>query len=143
MIDATCVICGKEYRVLPYRATTTKTCSRDCAQHYAAHSPRCREVKLAKRAAGLVKRTTYLKLFGRHEHRVVMERKLGRKLCKGEVVHHIDGNAHNNHPDNLMVTTQSEHARAHSTKNRICSVAGCGAKHAAKGFCNRHYKQQS
>lgn len=37
------------------------------------------------------------------EHRVVMEQKLGRPLQRGEVVHHIDGNRANNHPDNLEV----------------------------------------
>jgi hypothetical protein len=29
------------------------------------------------------------------------------------VVHHIDGNGHNNNPDNLQVMTQSEHMRLH------------------------------
>lgn len=37
------------------------------------------------------------------EHRVVMEQKLGRLLRRGEVVHHLDGNRANNHPDNLEV----------------------------------------
>jgi HNH endonuclease len=37
------------------------------------------------------------------EHRVVMEQKLGRLLQRGEVVHHLDGNRANNHPDNLEV----------------------------------------
>lgn len=37
------------------------------------------------------------------EHRVMMEQKLGRPLQRGEVVHHIDGNRANNHPDNLEV----------------------------------------
>ena len=37
------------------------------------------------------------------EHRIVMAQKLGRPLQRGEVVHHIDGNRANNHPDNLEV----------------------------------------
>ncbi len=59
------------------------------------------------------KPTSYKKWLGRHEHRVVAERMLGRPLVKGEIVHHKDGNKHNNSPDNLEVMTQSEHMREH------------------------------
>lgn len=45
------------------------------------------------------------------EHRRVAAQKLGRPLRSGEVVHHIDGNRQNNHPDNLMVVTAKEHAQ--------------------------------
>lgn len=57
---------------------------------------------------------TYVKELGRHQHRVVMERTLGRKLVKGEIVHHKDRNKKNNHPSNLEVMTQSQHARLHN-----------------------------
>ena len=56
---------------------------------------------------------TYIKLNGRHMHRVVAEQKLGRPIARGEIVHHIDGNKRNNAPENLQVMTQSEHARLH------------------------------
>ena len=42
-----------------------------------------------------------------------MEGVIGRPLQPGEVVHHIDENKGNNAPDNLMLTTQSEHIREH------------------------------
>jgi hypothetical protein len=57
--------------------------------------------------------TSYRKYFGRHEHRVVMERILGRPLRSDEVVHHVDGNKRNNDPSNLRLMTQSEHIALH------------------------------
>jgi len=46
-------------------------------------------------------------------HREVMEKKLGRKLKIGELVHHIDGIKRNNSPDNLSLTNHSLHAFHH------------------------------
>jgi HNH endonuclease len=49
-----------------------------------------------------------------HEHISVAENKIGRMLKPGEVVHHIDGNTLNNHPDNLQVLpSHSAHATLH------------------------------
>ena len=56
----------------------------------------------------------YNKFLGRHEHRVVAERMLGRKLKKNEVVHHIDLNKQNNAEKNLVVLpSNSEHSHLH------------------------------
>ena len=60
-----------------------------------------------------IKPTTYRKLLGRHEHRVVAEQILGRALMRNEIVHHLDGNKQNNDPTNLQVMTQSEHLKLH------------------------------
>jgi hypothetical protein len=54
------------------------------------------------------------------EHRLVVEQKLSRKLKKGEVVHHIDGDRSNNHPDNLIVfESQSAHLKQHWLEGSI------------------------
>lgn len=37
------------------------------------------------------------------EHRFIVEKKIGRKLKHGEVVHHINGKPHDNRPENLVV----------------------------------------
>ena len=56
--------------------------------------------------------------FGRRTrfHRAVMEKHLGRKLNKDEIVHHIDGNKFNNDLSNLMLLSNSEHAKLHNAK---------------------------
>lgn len=70
----------------------------------------CRQAALAYKDA---KPDTYRKRNSRHEHRVVAESMLGRPLLRGEIVHHIDGNKHNNAPENLQVMTQADHLRLH------------------------------
>ena len=62
----------------------------------------------------------------RSEHRMIMERILGRKLSAEEIVHHIDGNKWNNDPSNLMILTREEHARVHFKDiNRSKAVVQC------------------
>lgn len=56
---------------------------------------------------------TYNKYLGESEHRKIARFKLGRDLYPNEVVHHIDGDIHNNKPSNLQVMTRSEHTRLH------------------------------
>jgi len=46
------------------------------------------------------------------EHRLVMEKKLGRPLTQDECVDHIDRNPENNSPDNLrLFSTHGEHTK--------------------------------
>lgn len=51
-----------------------------------------------------------------YEHILVAEQKLGRALREDEVVHHENENKTDNRPENLTVTTSSEHMREHSLR---------------------------
>lgn len=53
-----------------------------------------------------------------YEHQLVMEQHIGRYLKKGEVVHHIDGNRSNNDISNLLLLTNSDHAKLHAILRR-------------------------
>ncbi len=46
-------------------------------------------------------------------HRVLMEAYIGRKLMPWELVHHIDGNIHNNELFNLSIITRAKHMIGH------------------------------
>ncbi len=81
-----------------------------------------------KKNGGRYKKDTYKKIGNRHEHRVVAEAKLGRRLQPGEVVHHIDGNKRNNNPENLMVfANQALHSQWHAKHDNYLHKGG-GAK---------------
>lgn len=49
------------------------------------------------------------------EHRLVVERDLGRYLSQDEHVHHIDGDPQNNDLSNLAVVSVHEHRMAHAS----------------------------
>lgn len=63
--------------------------------------------------------TTYkgIKINGvkRDEHRVIMEKHIGRKLGRDEIVHHLNENKRDNRIDNLIIVTRAEHGRMHQT----------------------------
>jgi hypothetical protein len=95
-----CRFCRKKY--VP-KIKTQKFCSKKCAAKSNATKPRKKkEIKI-----GTIRRNSkgYNQIYTNKgwilEHRLKMEKILGRPLVKGESIHHKDGVRHNNDPDNL------------------------------------------
>jgi hypothetical protein len=73
-----------------------------------------------------------------YEHRLVAEQKLGRRLQKGEIVHHINGIKTDNSPENLEVEPSRFHHKVEHRKKdagrrlpgqeneTILCACGCG-----------------
>lgn len=116
-----CEGCGKDFTNSDPTYPEQKFCTQACSLkrfHNKEHYTKFGKAGGAARAAQRdpAKPSTYLKVPGTdiHVHRAVAEEQLGRKLVRGEVVHHDDENRHNNHPSNLIVfPSQAVHARHH------------------------------
>lgn len=87
---------------------------------YGKHHTSETKEKLRLSRLGSGEGKSYEKTYGKHTHRVIAEQMLGRPLRKDEIVHHIDGNKHNNDPSNLRIMTQSEHAKIHFMRKVKC-----------------------
>lgn len=120
-IKANCERCGKPVCKSPSKATKRSFCSRKCHMEtlnaelnpYRMTAEVRRKIRLSRLDSGGGE--SYSKTYGKHTHRVVAEKMLGRKLLKGEVVHHIDKNKRNNKPENLMIfKSQKDHAAWHA-----------------------------
>ena len=83
------------------------------------------------------------------EHRLVMERHIGRLLRRDEHVHHRNENRADNRIENLEVVSRAEHNRIHKSAPGWSfghgSCRRCGTTdrpHTAHGLCRPCYRSQ-
>lgn len=120
-----CKVCGEPFYVQRNQATDVARnsgtyCSRKCKGKAEALKPKpwARPDEKLLHPAGyvLVWRPDHPRAVHRgrvFEHILVAEEKIGRPLTTDDHVHHVDGDKQNNHPDNLMVLSNSEHQKLH------------------------------
>lgn len=135
-----CPNCGKEFdnktncdglRVFYEK----KYCSMSCASkgrpkhHYVlVDGKRVKKEGQLKEGQKRIRPQGYIDVYTRGcfrpEHRIVFEKHLGRKLIKGEVIHHRDGNKQNNKIENLQLLSNVNHCFAVETKHSedICKL---------------------
>jgi hypothetical protein len=117
-----CQHCGNEFERAPYYIRGKRVfCSLDCnfLARRGEHRKSDQDYKCTYRKV----RDANGRL--RLEHRILMERKLGRPLLDSEIVHHMDENTLNNNPDNLELTTFKDHIpKFHSTMFSTSEIQG-------------------
>lgn len=123
-IEKNCLTCGKTFKTFLVFKDRKKFCSKECYS------------KDMKNRTGIKHpRFKYKIAYGRHgryfavlsphhpyadgkgyvmEHRLVMEKHIGRFLKPDEVIHHIDENPKNNDISNLRLMVKTDHDQLHS-----------------------------
>lgn len=116
----------KKYRK-GYDIWETEYCSKSCAgkdvkkHHYVYKDGKKIRKYGARKIKSKIMSNGYLYLYTkdgwRSKHRLVMERYLGRKLIKGEIIHHRNGDKLDNRIKNLQLLCLAKHSFAVETKH--------------------------
>lgn len=78
---------------------------------------------------------SYIKLCSKRLHRTIIENYIGRKLTSKEIVHHVNGDRHDNRIENLVIMSRSEHMKIH--------MEDISKKHPTRGGRNAFHKRYS
>lgn len=113
-IETLCPTCGELFEHWP--SWKARYCSMDCYPKSGENNPKWR--------GGFLINDGYKYIYNpRHpdatktgyvlEHRLVMEKVIGRRLEQDELVHHLNHNRLDNRPENLHLCSNSEHGTTH------------------------------
>lgn len=152
-----CQMCNKKFLVHNYRAHKAKYCSYNCLgeAHKILRSGKnhsCWKGGRIYNGYGYIiihypehphSHNGYVK-----EHRLIMEKHIGRYLRPNELVHHINGIKDDNRISNLKIVSNAEHMRIHASidtwsrlhdKCKECHTTE--RSHNAFGLCWKCYKK--
>ena len=124
--EVVCRICKRRFKT---RLKNTKHCSPKCtgiSMRKYLDIPDCLENSNRKLDKNIGYVRVYVPMHPEannwgyvYEHRVIVEKLLGRRLEKNEVVHHKNGLRWDNRPENLEVMDKLEHSKL--PRSRACS----------------------
>ena len=81
------------------------------------------------------------------EHRLIMEKKLGRYLIENEVIHHMNHVRDDNREENLMLLTRREHGLIKKTPEHLKNISEASKKAWREGrkpiFQGRHHSEET
>lgn len=105
-LQRVCLNCKKAFSITPYHASKSPTAGKFC-------SMQCKLEYWARERRTNPKRCTQYRITAREDHGQQCSKCGYSKYPKVLVVHHIDENREDNHPDNLTVLCPTCHAEAH------------------------------
>ena len=128
--DGSHIDCTPDHRFVTFKWGNQFAAEREWLIEAKDLTPGTRVRALKQYRAGQYLDTVWARRSRDKTHRLVAEWKLGRRLQPGEVVHHIDGDKHNWHPNNLAIMANSrEHFAEHpeiAERMRLHNPAAAG-----------------
>lgn len=113
-----CKICRKKFLVKRFDFDRRKTCSMECRSKYMSLNNHGDKNPLWKGGHIYIGKYKYIKSYNHPrknsggyvaEHRLVVEKKIGRYLTEDEEVHHINGIKDDNRLENLAIVKRNNH----------------------------------